>query len=382
MIAVLVPCLGQCSEIFIDRHIYGLAEMEPVVYTLRLAERRVEIPTVVIGTQSKIVNKLSNLWTHASCFWDMHIMHRQYLWEARSFGAGQKLAGHLARPDLELVLIHFENMGTSFIPQLSQIRVPIVVICHGKEMFPGGKHGPYLKRLRRLFDMADKVLCVSKYIRDYVIKYGCPEEKADVFYLGAELPEICCGHKDTKQCTRYIMTGRIIPCKGHETLIYAFAEILRNIKDAELVLIGDGPSRSKLQSLAHSLGIADAVKFLGFQVNSKVYEELGTADIYVHPSYEEGLGISIVEAMAACLPVVATAVGGIPEIVEDGKTGFLVPPKDVDRLTEAMLILAKDPLLRIRMGFAGRQVVEDKFDVHKQNKHCVKFLRQLISLGV
>ena len=378
MIAILVPCVGQASEIFIDLHIYGLAEMRPVVYTLGVAERHVDIPTVVLRSQSKIFNMLSNLLAHVSYFWNMHVMHRQYLWETKSFGAGQKLAEHLARPDLELVLIHFENMGTSFISQLSRIKVPIVVICHGKEMYPGGKHGPYLKRLRRLFDMADKVLCVSKYIRDYVIKYGCPEEKAEVFFLGAELPEICCGHKDTKQCTRYVMTGRLIPGKGQETLIYAFAEILRNIKDAELVLIGDGPSRNKLQSLTHTLGIANAVKFLGFQVNSKVYEELGKADIYVHPSDEEGLGIAIVEAMAVCLPVVATAVGGIPEIVEDGKTGLLVPPRDVARLTEAMVTLAENPLLRTRMGSAGRHVVEQKFDVHKQNSYCVELLQKLM----
>ncbi len=86
----------------------------------------------------------------------------------------------------------------------------------------------------------------------------------------------------------------------------------------------------------------------------------------------------IQEAMVACLPVVATTVGGIPEIVEDGKTGILVPPRDVARLTEAIVTLAEDPLLRTKMGSASRQVVEDEFDVHKQNERCVKLLKELI----
>lgn len=378
MIAILVPCLGQPSEVFIDRHIYGLAEMRPVVYTLGVAERHVEVPTVVLGSQTKIVNIMSNLLAHASLFWDKHVMNRPYVWEARCLSAGRKLAEHLARPDLELVIIHFKNMGTSFISQLCKVNVPLVLIVHGKDLLSDSKHAPYSKRLRRLFEKADKVLCVSKYIKDYVIECGCPEEKTEVFHLGAEIPDIRSQHKDTKQNLRYVMTSRLVLGKGHEPLIHAFAQLLGNTKDIKLVLIGDGPLRNELELLTKTLGVADAVEFMGFQTNSRVYEEISKADIYVHPSYEEGLPISIVEAMAACLPVVATAVGGIPEIVGDGKTGLLVPPRDVARLTEAMVTLAGDPLLRTRMGSAGRQVVEDKFDVHKQNERCVKLLQQLI----
>lgn len=378
MIAILTPCLGQASEIFIDRHIYGLAEMRPVVYTLRVAERHVEVPTVVLGSQSKIVKMLSNVSAHASLFWHKRVMNRSYVWKARCFGAGRKLARHLAQTDIEMVLVHFANMGTSFISQLCKIDVPLVLVVHGKDFYPDSKHAPYLKSLRRLFDKADKVLCVSQYIKEYAIKYGCPPEKAEVFYLGAELPNIRRSHRDAKQRTRFVTTGRLAPEKGQGLLINAFAQLLRSIKDAELVLIGDGPSRNELQIAAKTVGIADAVKFMGFQANSSVYEELSKADVYVQPSYEEALGIAIVEAMAACLPVVATTVGGIPEIVEDGKTGFLVPSRDVVGLTEAMVALAKDSSLRKKMGFAGRQVVEDKFDVHKQNERCVKLLKELI----
>lgn len=124
--------------------------------------------------------------------------------------------------------------------------------------------------------------------------------------------------------------------------------------------------------------IAESVKFLGFQSNSRVYEELANADVYVHTSCDEPLGIAIVEAMATCLPIVAMNAGGIRETVQDGVTGFLVPPRDINKLTEKMLLLGKNLSLRHEMGREGRQVVEQKFDVHKQNSYCVELLQKLM----
>ncbi len=175
------------------------------------------------------------------------------------------------------------------------------------------------------------------------------------------------------------MTARLVPVKAHhDVLIPAFAQLVRQINDAELILIGDGPQREELQLLMQRLGIESAVHFSGHQDNSRVYEELAKADVYVHSSHEEGLPFAVLEAMAVGLPVVATRVGGVPEAVRDGVTGLLVPPGDVAAFSEAMVVLGKDPLLRMTMGSAGRRVTENEFDVRKQNVRCVDLLRKLI----
>lgn len=378
MIAILVPRLGQSSEVFIDRHIYGLAELKPIVFTLGLGERRVEVPTVTLSPHTLPSVILSRLLNRCSYFWNKRIMCRPYVWEAKSFGAGRRLAQYLKRPDIDVVVVHFANMGTSFVSQLERLKVPLVVICHGSEIHSAEGHKPYLKKLTRLFARADKVLCVSQYIMNKVVGYGCAPSKAEVFFLGVELPNIGHQNRHVKGPVRYVMTARLHPVKDHSTLLHAFARVCHEIKDAELLLIGDGVLHDELELLAQQFDISNNVKFLGFQSSRTVYQELTNASVYVHVSHKEALGIAIVEAMAACLPVVATAVGGIPEIVEDGNTGFLVPPGDINKLTEKMLLLGKNLTLRHEMGREGRQVVEQKFDVHKQNSYCVELLRELM----
>jgi glycosyltransferase involved in cell wall biosynthesis len=144
---------------------------------------------------------------------------------------------------------------------------------------------------------------------------------------------------------------RFYPAKGITFLLDAFARLRRQVPEARLLLVGDGPDEPQLRAQAAALGIADQVIFAGFHRDVAAHLRLFTVSAV--PSLEEGFGNVAVEAMAAGVPVVAARVGGLPEIVTDGVTGFLVPPAEPEALAQALLRLLEDPALRDAMGQAA-----------------------------
>ena len=164
--------------------------------------------------------------------------------------------------------------------------------------------------------------------------------------------------------------GRLIVCvgsltamKGHEYLIRAMPRVAAAVPEARLVIVGEGNQRARLVALVASLGISHAVQLAGYQ------EDVGAlmkqADLCVQPSLHESFGLVLLEAMAASKAVVATDVEGIPEIVLDGSTGSLVPPKNPEAFAEAIISLLRDGARRRRMGAAGRVRVERHFDIRE-----------------
>ena len=155
--------------------------------------------------------------------------------------------------------------------------------------------------------------------------------------------------------------GRLVPIKGLEWLLKAAPQVLAQFPQACFVIIGDGPLLGELRQLTSKLGIGLRVVFLG--AREDVPECLAALDLFVLPSLNEGMGRVLLEAMAVGLPVVATRVGGIPDIVPDGTTGLLVPPRDDRALAEAILILLRDRSRRAAYGEAARRHVDGRFDV-------------------
>jgi glycosyltransferase involved in cell wall biosynthesis len=153
------------------------------------------------------------------------------------------------------------------------------------------------------------------------------------------------------------------PVKGQEDLLVAFREVVAQLPAAQLVLVGDGVRRPGLERLARELGIAASVRFLGHRLDAPSI--LARAALAVSSSYAEGISNAVLEGMAARKPLVATAVGGNPELVRDGVTGYLVPPGAPAQLAARMVDLLRDPAARRRMGEAGRTVVEREFSVEQ-----------------
>jgi glycosyltransferase involved in cell wall biosynthesis len=155
--------------------------------------------------------------------------------------------------------------------------------------------------------------------------------------------------------------GRLVPIKGTIHLLRAFAILRDEFPAVRVEIAGVGPERASLAQAAHSLGIADRVAFLGWQ------DDLAPAfarwDVFVQPSIEEGFGVAALEAMAAGLPTIATNAGGLPELVDDGRTGLLVPMADPDALARAIRTLVGDPSRRLAMGAAAHQRAVECFPV-------------------
>src|SRR5207247_3251828 len=156
--------------------------------------------------------------------------------------------------------------------------------------------------------------------------------------------------------------GRLDPVKNLQALIAAHASLVRHVPDARLVVIGSGPIQSELESRAAALGIAETVRFAGYRSN--VRELMAAFDVYANSSTYEGVSLTILEAMATGLPVVATRCGGNPEVVVDGETGILVSA-DCSALGEELVVLAANPTLRQGLGGAGRRRVVEQFSIER-----------------
>jgi len=150
--------------------------------------------------------------------------------------------------------------------------------------------------------------------------------------------------------------GRLVPIKGFDLLVRALAIVVSQVPSARVLLVGEGPERAQLETIAASLGVARRLRLTGETTDVAPY--LAAADVGVVPSRNEGMGRVIVEAMALGRPVVATAVGGIPDVVTDGECGRLVEPEDVDALAAALIDLGRDPALRRKLGEAAVQRAE------------------------
>lgn len=209
----------------------------------------------------------------------------------------------------------------------------------------------------------DGVAGVSNYVvrRDRWL-YGLPRRKLRRIYSGVDLQRFTPGSVDGRSPAHVLCVANLHWIKGVEHLVRAVA--LLGDTEVELTLAGDGPEEAKLQGLVAELGIGRKVHFLGLR--NDVSELVRQAGIFVHPAvWEEAFGFAIAEAMAGGCAVVATNAGGIPELIEDGVTGLLVPPADPIAIAGAIRRLLDDPALRDRLQAAGRQRVEERFDLRQ-----------------
>lgn len=201
-------------------------------------------------------------------------------------------------------------------------------------------------------------------------------DKARVLHMGIRLPGRVATDKAASAMGRdrefltVLCAANLIPVKGHTYLIQAIAHLIKEGKAVRLLLAGDGELRPALETQVAHLGIADWVVFLGHVPHEKLLElyKQNKVDVFVLPSVDlggglhEGIPVSLMEAMAFGIPVIATETGGIPELLKDG-AGLLVPPKDPKALAEAIARLATDPALRQALGDAGRRCVEQEFSI-------------------
>jgi glycosyltransferase involved in cell wall biosynthesis len=240
----------------------------------------------------------------------------------------------------------------------SQItKVPSVFTAHGWSFttgIPEPNRTIYLWLEKLTASLADKIICVSEYDRQIGLKAGINSDKLLTIQNGMKdvAGELKANPAQTVPI-KVAMVARFDRQKDQATLIEAFKDL-----NAQLVLIGDGPSLDKTKERVKQLGMSDQVSFLGFRQD--IAEILAQVQIYALISNWEGLPCTIIEAMRASLPVVASDVGGVSEIVLDGQTGYLVPPGDAQTLRQRLSYLISNEQARISMGIMGRQKYESQ----------------------
>jgi glycosyltransferase involved in cell wall biosynthesis len=264
------------------------------------------------------------------------------------------------RPDI----VHANSSKAGVLGRLAAVaaRVPIrIFTVHGWafKAYSGPASWAYLWADRLASRWTTLTICVAEHERlNGIAARTCRSERTVVIPNAVDVAAVPRAELDGGT-PRLIAVGRLKPPKDFATLTRALADLPSGSFDARIV--GDGPQRLELEADVAQLGLAGAVRLLGERAD--VPQLLAAADVFVLSSASEGLPLSIEEAMAAGLPVVASAVGGVPEIVVDGETGFLVPPGDSERLAEALRLLLADPGLRRRMGAAARARAETLFDL-------------------
>jgi len=217
-----------------------------------------------------------------------------------------------------------------------------------------------------------RIYAVSQDLRRHMIAEGFPAGRVDVIYNGVDVGAPPSAHRDAGKKAMLGLAptdlvvgavGRLDPVKDLPTLLAAFRQLTTSLPNARLVLLGDGPERHRVVRLIDELKLTDVVTLTGYRRD--VRDLLPALDVYVNTSVFEGVSLTILEAMAAGLPVVATHVGGTPEVVVDGSTGLLVPPRDPAGVAGAIHELLCDARKRAELGRAGRSRLEQRFSIDR-----------------
>jgi glycosyltransferase involved in cell wall biosynthesis len=293
--------------------------------------------------------------------------------------ASPRLAVNVARavsaesPDLlHTHMVHADVYGSI---AAHVLRVPFVSTRHNDDRY---LLGPFRYVDRAFMHGARRIIAISDAVREFHAHAGLPAEKIITIHYGLDhvpaqpsevTPE---GAGIVPGAPLVLAIGRLIEQKDHATLLHAFARVRREWDDARLAILGWGRLEEQTKLLAHTLGLEDSVLVLG-RVEPRDW--LVRADVFAHTSRWEGFGIVLLEAMLAGLPIVATRVSAVPEIVADGKTGLLSEPGDASGVASQLSALLADPERRKELGAAGRARAQQEFSVDRMADRTVAVYR-------
>lgn len=272
-----------------------------------------------------------------------------------------------------IVHTHMAKAGTAGRLAARLARVPIVVhTFHGHTFhsyWGPVKSAVFLQIERTLGAMTDRVIAVGDAQKADIAHYGvAPLNKILTIPLGLEIEPMLDAEQHRGRLRAELgivddrpligIVARLVPIKAHEVFLEAASIIRAASPESTFLIIGDGERRAELEALARQLGVADATRFLGWRDDMReVYADL---DVVTLCSNNEGSPVALIEALAAARPVVSTRVGGVPNVVQDGESGLLVPPRDPVAFADSVLAILRDPARGTQLGLAGRRAVFPK----------------------
>jgi glycosyltransferase involved in cell wall biosynthesis len=323
--------------------------------------------TLVHGVMPQVDNRpvLRQHWPAlAFRYLRRRVSGKSWPWE---FTAGYLKAFRNARPDV--VLAEWGPVAMRCMEACAIARVPLVAHFHGYDTSVRKvltEYGGY----RDLFPRAAALVAVSHAMERKLIELGAPPEKVHYNPYGVDTAAFVPGRPDLAPPV-FVAVGRFVEKKAPHLTVLSFAEVHRLMPEARLRMIGDGPLLESCKNLARALRLGDAVEFLGSMNTGQILQELPKARCFVQHSIEaqdgdsEGTPNVVLEAGACGLPVVSTTHAGIPDVVLDGETGFLVPEFDIRTMADRMACFARSPDRARAMGVAARARIEQLFTVER-----------------
>jgi colanic acid/amylovoran biosynthesis glycosyltransferase len=347
---VVTPYFPTASETFIRAHIEGLPAKSTLIHGWR--------PTVgdqkVLSAATRMAFRVGRLFKQDR---DLETT-TAYL---KAFNTYQASA----------VLAEYGPTGVRTKDACVRLGLPLIVHFHGFDASVYEVLEENAESYPVMFQQASAVIAVSKAMQAKLISLGAPPEKVHYNPYGIDCERFYGARPDFADPV-FLAVGRFVDKKAPQITISAFAQVLENCPAARLRMIGDGPLLDECQQLVAKLGIAHAVEFLGLQPPEVVQNEMRAARCFVQHSVQaengdcEGTPVGILEAGASGLPVISTRHAGIPDVVIEGKTGFLVDEKDENGMAAHMSRLADDARLAAKLGLEARSWISTEFSRKKR----------------
>lgn len=348
------------------------AEQQEAATTLRLLEHPLRnLPPA----------HLRLLWRHPAGYLRMlaaaFSMARRCRW-TKTFGyfleAG-RLLDWQERQRIRHVHVHFGNPAAN---------VAMLAAASGRSEFSMSVHGPDIffdVNENLLAEKAEKavfVRCISHFCRSQMLRLVPYAQwgRFPVVRCGVDASVFAPRPETGNAVPELLCVGRLVPAKGQHILVEACARLARDGVPFHLTLVGDGPDRESLKALVARLGLQERIAFAGALGQAEVRRHYDRADVFVLPSFAEGVPVVLMEAMAKEVPVVSTVIAGIPELIESGTDGLLVPPADPEALAAAVAGLLADPARRRELGRRGREKVLRLYDLSTNGAALAEMFRQ------
>ena len=336
-------------------------------------------PLEIIKSHAKLLARAPKRYLQAlSLAWKTRQLGvRGTLYQLIYFLEAGLLASRLQAQNITHIHNHFgDSSGTVTMLAAALAGLDYSFTLHGPGIFFEPTRWQLTEKIRR----AKFVSCISYFCRSQTMIFAPWEawNNLHIVHCGIE-PELFedaqdgdCSGERTGQ--RLLYVGRLAAAKGLPVLLQSLATLKLERPDIQLTVVGDGEDRAALEAKAKALNLESNVTFVGYQSPEQVRSHLAASDVFVMSSFAEGVPVVLMEAMMAGLPVVATQIAGISELVEDDVNGFLVPPSNAEALTSKIAALLADDDLRSRFGAQGRLKVSQEFNIHHEAKKLYRLL--------
>lgn len=332
----------------------------------------------------RVIQKIAAVWLRRD--------RETFAWPMIRRGIARRLDE--LRPDV--IHAHFGPDAALIAPVAAARGIPLVATFYGYDFSVQEVLERHAADYRRLFEQAAMLIGVSRHACDRLIDLGADADRVELVRLGVRLDDLLDEASPVERraaggAVRCLHVGRLVPKKSPVELVEAFAEALRIVGgrvELLLTIVGDGPLREETARRAAELGVSSQVELTGALPRAEGLRRMAGADIQVQHSVtdargdQEGQPVSLAEAAAIGLPIVSTRHSGIPGVVLDGRTGFLVDEHDVAAMGERIARLALDPALRAEMGAASRAHVAREFSLERETSRLIEILEQAAGVGI